>query len=456
MSDFRGRFGPDLDDLVPGALRFERDGSFVLELDDPIPEPERPDGSEADAASPGGNPAEVADPVPRDILGFLPDGRPVTLFDAVVEAPSLLPSSVRQTFHGSLSLTGAHVRGERDLVAGIRWTWRLPVSTAFQRRESSEPVVGSIPGILEGWRHDDGTGFQFSATRATPLRRLRHQVQHYCSQLLGLWNGSDVPGAAHTEVRVGDRWCVLRSRGGEPVPLARSSFLPVEDLSMAVFAAWIPLAHIVDPLPFLLTGLTRTRQLDALVLATALEGLHRRLYLEGVRFEGVSQRAVERAARQARHAGVEVLLSEGFTDEDKAHAVFRETLRHLNQMTYQDRVRELLEPVRLMVPGLFGPDMVQWIEMVTKIRDHQSHHLAIEFDEPSTALYDAAAESSRCALVLRILLELHPGYDFPSHLVRSPGFSSALAGIDRTGLWPGFSALAEFRTSARGTRGMPA
>lgn len=456
MSEFAGRFGLDLDHLVPGVLRFERDGSFVLELDGPILGPEQPDGSGPDRASPGGDPDDVADPVPRHILGSLADGRPVTLFDAVVEAPSLPPSSVRPTFHGSMSLAGAHVCGDRDLVAGIRWTWLLPVGAALRREQSSEPVAGSIPGVLEGWGSDDRTGLQFSAGRATPLRRLRHQVQHSCSQLLGLWSGQDVPGVAHTEVRVGNHWCVLRSRGSESVPLARSRFLPVQDLSVAVFAAWIPLAHIVDPVPFLLTGPTGPRQLDALVLATALEGLHRRLYLEGVRFEGVGQRAVERAARQARQAGVEVLLSEGFPDEDKANAVFRETLRHLNQMTYQDRARELLEPVRLIVPGLFGPDLVQWIAMVTRIRDHQSHHLAIEFDEPPTALYDAAAKSSRWALLLRILLELNPGYDFPSHLVQSPGFSAALAGIDRTGLWPGFSALAAFRTSVRGGSGRPA
>jgi hypothetical protein len=452
VSDFQGHFGLDLEHLVPGVLCLEEDGSFVLQLTDFIFRPEQLDMSQPNVVSYSADPAKVvADFMPRDILGLLADGQPITLFGALMKDPTFLFSSARQTFHGSMSLVGAHLSDERDDVAGIRWTWRLPANMAFQHERTSEVVTGLIPGVLEGWGREQGIGFQFIATKSTPLRTLRNQVQHYCSQLLGLWTAQKVPEVTHTEVLIGSRWCVLQVQGSDPLSLGRSSFLPAQDLSLAMFAAWIPLADKVDPFPFILNGLTNTLQLDAQVLATALEGLHRRLYVDRVRFEGIPQRAVDRAAKQARQTGVEILHSEGFCDDDKAHSVFRETLRHLNQMTYQERAVDLLEPVRQVAPSLFGPDLLNWIGMVKKIRNHQSHQLVIEFDEPSITLYYVTVESCRWALVLRILLELSPEYDFKSNLARSNRFSFALANIDRERLWPEFSALADFRAYVQGS-----
>lgn len=447
MREFRGYFGIDLDHMVAGVLTLKDDCSFKLEVDGPIVPPEHVDAPVAGMVRRGGGTSRTtAHLVPQSLFGALEDGQPVTLLDALLEASFLLPA-VRQVFRGSMSLFGALLRDERDDVAGIRWTWHLPAGAGLQLDRTAELVTGPVPGLLEGWIHDDGTGLQFLAARTESLRTLRREVQHNCTQLLGLWTAQPVPGVALTEVLVGSRWCVLHLQGGDPRPLAPSTFMPVRDLSVATFAAWIPLAHTVEPFPVLLNDPTEILQLDAQVLATAIEGLHRRLYVDGVRFEGMSGRSVERAARQARRTGVEILLSEGYPDEDRAHAVFRETLRHLNQMTYEDRAAELLEPVRRLVPSLFGPDLKSWIAMVTKIRNHQSHYLSIEFDAAPRALYAVVTRSCRWALVLRILLELSPGYDFRSNLVRAHSFALALATIDREELWPGFSALSEFRSS---------
>ncbi|GAB3555532.1 hypothetical protein GCM10027404_32610 [Arthrobacter tumbae] len=432
--------------MVAGALQLEEDGSYVLELDDFIFQPEQLDMTKPNVVTQSGDPAKiVADFVPRDIIGTLDDKRPVTLFGALMQGSMLLFSSIKQSFRGSMTLIGAHLRGERDLVGGIRWTWLLPAMVKFESGESPDSVVGSIPGELKAWRHERGMGFQFTAARATPLQTLRNEVQHSSGQLLGLWTAQKVPGVAHTEVLIEERWHLLTVQSDDSAPLARGTFMPVQDLSQSMFAAWIPLAHKVEPFPYILNGLSKTLQLDAQVLATGLEGLHRRLYEPRVRFNEVSSRAVERASREARHAGVKALLQEGFTDEERAHTVFSETLRHLNQITYQDRVLELLERVHEIVPSLFGPDLRQWVGMVKKIRNHQSHQLVIRFDEPSFAIYYVAVESCRWAMVLRILLELSPEYDFEAKLARSDRFSYALANIDREELWEGFSALSDFR-----------
>jgi hypothetical protein len=446
VSELQGTFGLDVDRMVPGSLRLEDDGSFVLELYDFIFQPEQLDMSEPNVVTYSGDAAKVvADFVPRDIVGTLEDGRPVTLFRALMEGPSFLTSAISQTFRGSMSLMGTHLRSEHDDVEGIRWTWYLPAELNFETEGPPNEVVGPIPGVLEAWSLDRGKGFQFTAEQTVSLQRMRNQVQLSSGQLLGLWSAQKVPGVVHTEVKVGGDWHVLAVRGDEPAPLGRSTFLPVQELSQSMFAAWITLGQKVDPYHFILNGLTNTLQLDAQALSTGLEGLHRRLFEDDVRFEGVPARAVKRAAREARYKGVEALRLAGFEDEQYAHTVFAETLRHLNQVTYQDRAVELLRPVHDIVPSLFGPDLSKWVEMVKKIRNQQSHQWVEDFDESSITIYYVVVESCRWALVLRILLQLQPEYDFLSRLARSDRFSFALANIDREELWPGFSALAEFR-----------
>lgn len=447
MNEQRGTFGLHVDNLVPGSLQLAEDGSFLLELYGFLFEPEQMDMSEPGVVSYSGDAAKVvADYVPRDIIGTLEDGQSVTLFRAFMESPSLFFSSSVQTFRGAMSLMGAHLQGERGDVQGIRWTWHLPSGINFEPEIPPIEIEGSLAGTLQAWNLKKGKGFQFTATEDTSLQTLRNQVQLSCGQLLGLWTGQKVPGIVHTEVKVGGDWHVLIVQGVDPAPLAQGTFLPVQDLSQSMFAAWIPLGQKVDPYHYILNALTNTLQLDAQALSTGLEGLHRRLCDNHARFKKVSVRAVQRAAREARYKGVEALWRGGFEDEQYAHAAFSETLKHLNQMTYQDRAIELLLPVHAIVPSLFGPDLSKWVEMVKKVRNQQSHQWVEDFDESSIVIYYVVVESCRWALVLRILFELEPGYDFPSRLARSDRFSFALANIDREELWPGFSALVEFRS----------
>lgn len=452
MSELRGIFGLNSDSMVPGALHLEENGSFILELDDFIFQPEQLDMSKPNMVSYSGDPAKiVTDYLPRDIIGILEDGQQITLFRALMQSPSFLFSPVRQTFHSSVYLTGAHLHGDRDYVDGLRWAWQLPANMNLERERSPVSVDGLIPGTLKAWTHNRFKGLQFTTFSPTPLRTLRNQVQHSSGQLLGLWSARKVPQAARIEVLAGGSWHVLTVAEDDLTSRARSSFMPDQDLTLSMFASWIPLARQIEPLHFILNGLTKTLQLDAQVLATGLEGLHRRLFEDRVRFEGISKRAVERAAREARYAGVPALILEGFADEKYAHTVFKEVLHHLNQVTYQNRVMEILLPVYKIVPSLFGPDLARWVQMVKNIRNNESHQLTQEFNESSIAIYYVAVESCRWAMVLRILLQLCPEYDFQSSLARSERFSYALANIDREELWPGFFALDEFRAQTKGS-----
>lgn len=457
MNKMRGRFGLDLEHLVPGSLRIEEDKSFVLELDGFIFKPEQMDFSEPGAVSYSAHPGKiVADFMPRDILGVLDDDEPVSLMGALMDNPSLVFTSAGQSFHGNHSLFGAHLLNQHAPVDGLRWTWSTRGERVLRAITGEAPVEGNQPGTLEPWVFDGTDGLQFKGQSPFPLQILLNEVQNSCSQLLGLWYAQKVPKVSGIEVLVGDRWCTFHMRGQHAPSLARTELMPLELLSVATFARWISLASRIFPFPFILNAPTNVLQLDAQVLGTVVEGLHYRLEGKGSRFPGLSRRAVERAADEARRAGVQALMDEGYSDATEAGRILGETLGHLNDMPYQDRALDLVRPVHMLAPSLFGPDLQGWVQMVKTVRNHQSHQAEVRFDEPLINCYYVMVTSCRWALHLRILIELLPGHDFWPILARSGKFKLALANIDRENLWPGFSALGEFEAQDEAGRSLGA
>lgn len=446
MSEWRGHFGLNLEHMVPGLLRIEDDRSFVLEVEDFIFVPQQLDLSQPNRVAYSTDPEKiVADFMPRDILGILDGNEPVSLMGALMDDPSFPFLSVAQSFHGDLSLLGAHLNNEHALISGLRWTWPVPDLNRLSGTEGPARVGGERPGSLTSWAFGAGAGLQFTAGSPTPLRVMLNEVLGHCSQIVGLWCAQEVPGVSCTEVLVEDRWCTLHMRNQQALSRIRTQLMPIDRLSIATFAMWLPMANEIFPFPYIVNAPTNILQLDAQVLGTVVEGLHYRLHGRGARLDGMSQSGIRRATDIARRTGVEALMAQGYTDEDEAQKAFRETLGHLNDMTYQARALELFAPVHDLVPSLFGPDLTSWVEMVKQIRNHQSHQAAIQFNESLIARYYVTVESCRWALRLRMLIQLLPNYDYKAILTRSSRFQLALANIDREEIWPDFSALKEFR-----------
>jgi hypothetical protein len=163
---------------------------------------------------------------------------------------------------------------------------------------------------------------------------------------------------------------------------------------------WITEATRLYPIPAVVEKVTGTRQWDfdteLLSLAACTEGLHRMLR-PGPRDETNAESA--RTAARAEVAG-------RFNDE-LAERVYQR-LKDFNDWMFRERLEDLIEPTRVIDPGLTG-NTAEWIERVKAIRNGFAHMLT---DEPDAVLLNIRArsheyivlhESTRWLLVMRLM-----------------------------------------------------
>lgn len=441
---------------MEGHIELLETGRYVLHLKGFCFIPEQADFSTDGAIGFSDDPAKIAaDYAPRSIFGRLSDGALISLLDAHMESGPVFSVQTLQRFNGQRYVLGAHISNETEAVRGIRWTWDLPSGIVGWAREvSAVPVLGELSGTIHSWESEQYAGLELEAVPTVPLHRVLKDVVSSTTQLVGLWTGLRPPKVTAIEFRqIDGTWCSY-VRPSEEGRLHRSSLLPMTDLSLQKFADWIRLAIRIDPFPYIINAPTNVLQVDAQVLATAIEGLHRRLHAEDRPFSGMSKHSVKRAIDKARRAGVAALESEGLTDSDLADRLLRGSLNHVDQPTYQNRLLQLAEPVWALAPGLCGPDPMEWADMVKKIRNDQSHQLVRSFLEGEIAVYFVATITCRWVLLLRILTELVSANSLKDALLASDRFLYALANIDGEQLWADFSALSTFRAESTPSRNL--
>jgi ApeA N-terminal domain 1 len=444
-----GNFWIEGGNEVAGYAEIQESGGYTLHLRGFCFVPEQADFTTDGAIGFSADPAKVAaDYAPRTLFGKLEDGSLVSFLGAHMEPGPVFSVQILQRFSGQKYVVGAHVKDETEDVRGLRWTWHLPNTDVRWAPEiGGVPVSGELSGTVSPWEAGRDAGLNFASASGVPLHKLLMDVLSSCTQLLGIWTGRRPPKVNDIEFRLPDgTWCsYFRPHEGER--LLRSRLLPLTDLSLEKVAAWIPLAARINPFPYIVNAPTDVLQVDAQVLATALEGLHRRLYAGDRPFSSLSKRSVGRAMDEARKAGVAALRKEGLPDYDLADRLLRGNLNHVDQPTYQDRLMQLASPVWALAPGLCGPSTVKWAEMIKKVRNDQSHQLLDSFSEPEIAVYYTATLTCRWVLILRILMEFVSIDSLKTALAESDVFLYALANVDGERLWGEFSALATFRTS---------
>lgn len=249
-------------------------------------------------------------------------------------------------------------------------------------------------------------------------------------------------------------WCHLESLGTMDRGPGRSTrLLPLENLSLARIGAWFDLAARLGPLPYVAISPTNVLQADALLLTTALEGLHRRLSPDRRAYSPLSKSALERAMRAARTAGVEALRLEGLSDDQTIDGRLASTLSHFGQLSYRERLDELCMTANDLAPGLLGAEPSQWISKMVRLRNEQSHQLeSVDvFEEREVGEYHILTISARWLMTLVILQAAGVDRDELGLALHSSNtFAFALANMDVEGLWTDWSALATFRDSKRG------
>lgn len=386
----------------------------------------------------------VADFKPRPLWGEV-EGEPFTVLDArmsTVIGWKLLPAQVYEA--GSI-LWGAHVDAEEASAEAIR----VSFSIRGAGWAGCDPMQ-TEQGRISPWSSERGSGLTWEPKGNHTIYSLRQGFPPIPRALLQLWTEEEVEVQA-IQVRLPVAgWCAVESPG---VSIKKSprSWLPLNKLDMGLVARWIELAAELGPIPFIALGDKAPLQPEAQLIATALEGLHRRLHPERRRFQATKNQC--KKARQAAVAAAAEVFK-GVVEEDVVSKAYREALGHVQDLSYAERLEELLPPVEVTAPGLLGPSRSAWIKDMGEARNTQSHGLDRddELDDAGISRYYVLASSGRWALKILLLRQLVSLDVLRSSLWDSDRFMYALANIDREHFWSNFSAYEHFTAHAKESR----
>lgn len=433
------------DPRVPGQLTWN-DDEYRLVLESFIEEPAQlhrqlsSDGRVV-AISRGEPVGIVRDFMPRTLWCVEGDA-PLTLLDAQMSIGSVGIFSCEQVYTGRRLLRGAHVADESAPMPGLRFS--LPLRWAagwLEDRSLNKGQTGVSP-----WVDGVGPGLAYRPPEPRSVWDLTQRDLSNLLALFKLWTGEKFE-PLQVEVDVPDvGWCSL----GKVPPSdkqfgQRADLLPIEELTLSRISQWLPLSQKLGPVPHVALHAFGVLQADAQVVAVALEGLHRRLHPDKRRFPGISKGAVKRARKAAVDAAGASLGEHGIGE--LARNAFRDSLGQVDEVSYRERLNDLVGGVREVAPGLLGPDPEAWINDMCSIRNSESHQLpgVDNFDDKQVARYYVMSASGRWLLQIAILTLLATPELIRSSLRGSSKFGFALANIDREAYWPGFSAYEAFR-----------
>ncbi|MFP3714714.1 HEPN domain-containing protein [Puerhibacterium sp. TATVAM-FAB25] len=452
--ELHGRFWlPGTPDRAATGSLSVQPGSFRLSLVDPIADAAHLTSQTLDGVTTTIIKRDAgmiaADHAPRVIWAELDDGTALTLLDA--QMSTWIGRRVAQKFDGYRYVIGAHIPGKQAPVAGVRVSLDLPGAEAGWLDDGPSSVAGSsTAGELTAWNDAGAPGFCFTPDEPVGLVEAIQGVVESLAQLVNLWTAASV-NQVNIEIRLkdGSDWCAFGAPSPTKKPWHTTNLLNPLTLRISDAASWLESSEGLGPLPFIATAAMEVLQVSALVLATALEGAHRRLYRESRPFAPLSKTQMRRVRDSARRAAISELASANWSDLDGARSRIAGVLNHLDQMNYKERVTELIAPVLRVAPGLVGPDPEAWVETMKRVRNDQSHQLEAvnTFFDNEIAEYYILSVSGRWVLHLALLLRVADPQDVSQSLAASQTFQFALANMDAEHYWGSWSALETFRAS---------
>ena len=392
--------------------------------------------------------ADVRDHSVRVILGQLDEGptREVSLLDGQLVNVAWVAQALRggaQDFKGRRILRGAHVRDMNEPCLGVRWT--LPFGVA--RSTIGEPAQ-CAGGVVETWQYDGKRGLSVVLDDPQTLSHLGDLTTHRFDALFAIASGIAVR-PIHREVLLGStgRWHSFGTDRDQESVSHPFDFINPQDIDLQAVARWADQSSHLGTLPFVVSRERQALQPDAHALSAALEGLHRHLNADQMPFRNLPGGVLKSARNAAVKAGVESLLGDGWEDEEYARKKFSDAVAFVGQISYAERLRELLPGVASLAPGMFGPELEGWIKHATKIRNEEGHQLGNndDFGEQEVSSYFVFTESAKWALRLAMLLTVFPEITIRLRLRESLSFAYSLANIDNERHWQDFSCLKTFQ-----------
>ena len=406
-----GRFWlPDDPDRTVGGWLSLAGRWPALELAEPltpalkeIARDEQPDGSVVTTYEPADDDVE---PATTTIHGLLRKGprRRVTLIETFnMGREQVFGTSVRdpgaERLEAAYALVGAHVDDAeaRFMRAGVRYrhldTWAQMSGIEMEvRTDGSETVVRSkrpdslstdlttpagqllveaelpMPKLtVRGTTLKRNVQFQFkSEAEGLTVQELFGTLVNPVGVLLSLALDIDTPPVSlEVQTPSGEWLCLVHPLvEADDVEPPRHVLLWREQLDLSMIGAWLCKANELSPVPQLVAGVAfgssnRTLENQLLELATAAEGLHRRLFPNE---RLMSRSKAERTASDASYA----VLGD-------VRQLVRKRLAHLEEPSYRDRLNKLIERAGDSAGMVGSPE--EWVGRVLPARNGFAHRL---------------------------------------------------------------------------------
>ncbi|MGO1536898.1 MAG: HEPN domain-containing protein [Yaniella sp.] len=397
----------------------------------------------------GYRPGVVADNEPRVLWGF-DEGVPFTVFGARMSVAGSHPlaSCPPQLYRARTILRGAHLVSEQEHVRAIRCAFPIR-----RRKWGHEVPVRIQQGTLSAWNDSSWPGLVWEPEQAQSLHFLSQRFLARIHALLELWTAIDV-APPQVEVQLEDSgWYILETSNFERTKPFSGDLLALESLSLENIANGLELMYRLGPLPFEAIQSPTHMQADTLLAAIGLEGFHRRVSnrkqsrkplfraLNSTQRRGARDAAIS-AARESLH---------GLAEDEAIANTFHNALAQVYELSYAERLHELVPQVEGVAPGLLGPDAAQWVQDVKQIRNVQSHSIPKhdDFGETEITKYHVLGISGRWALRILVLAEFVDPNTLQKALKGSDRFMFALVNMDKEQYWLDFSAYDHFREMTR-------
>ncbi|MET7468418.1 HEPN domain-containing protein [Micromonospora sp. NPDC005599] len=402
---------------------------------------------EVPSSAPGTRTYEPADPsAPRTIQGALMGSKTVvTLCNAyqvkhTVKGFTLSfdePNSglQQEVIEGAYAVVGAHIEGLETQFQQIRFriagqdAWCHHVGLSMEhdaegiRINYAEPdtlsaALTDTSGVLSldasatfcfpriaGSFIETKTWLRVSIDAGISIREAWRRYVLGSSVLLTLLNDRDCPPVAFQVKSPEDGlWCdvVVPGLKDDPLDLRSAkiddpSLISRQQLGLGRLARWFELIEALRPLPHLAAGTIehggRTVQNQLLELATAAEGLHRRLYPD------------ERQLTPVETGQAIEAVTDSPINEEAKRLILGALRIYLSEPSFPKRLQRLAEDVSLVAPGITGRTN-RWYRAISDARNGFAHSLRGEESDDTLFSHLTLTKSIRWLITARLLMEL--------------------------------------------------
>lgn len=345
------------DETRDGILQLQQAASSELVVEPPLYD--NMEITNVEVAADGSTKSTISiapDRGPQTLHGLLARDGKEPLPVSLLEAHAVHWADAKQTFAPIWSVIGGHIERSQPF-RGVRV--RVP--------RYGGPAGGPVSMETGGAVEVDGNNRWIQLVDLPPrsYRELDRTVVRPLCTLLTLATGRRMrPSEIEVSPYAGTWWPVYAASQTTDNLAPSSALVPTSDLSVDVLANWLDQSDTLGPLPASVASVFENDlsvDTQALILTSAMEGLHRAIHPDSLRFTPEHGELVRTAATEAVHA----------VDPDAVDAVAG-FLSHVHEVSYARRVRDFARRAEQLVPGITGKSR-RWQDLVYKVRNDYAH-----------------------------------------------------------------------------------